>query len=80
MNDNGKKLNFFQKFGLSMKNFRKLDEIRNLSPEILKKTKNVGAGIYWFSLLTNTALIGFAMPKMLNKFLRYNIEKEKKSN
>lgn len=76
MNDNGEKLNFFQKFKMPLKNFRKLEQDRSISPETLKKTKNIGAVLYWFSLLTNTALIGFALPKFLNKFLRYNINKE----
>ncbi len=67
---------FFKNFGLKLKNFRKLDEAKNLAPDILKKTKTAGAGIYWFSLLANTALIGFMLPKFLNKFLRYNINKE----
>lgn len=77
MNNEGKDLNFLQKFKLQLKNFRKLEEAKDLPPEILKKTKTVGAGLYWFALLTNTALIGFALPKVLNKFLRYNINKEK---
>lgn len=77
MNDKGEKLNFFQKFKLPLKNFRLLEQSQDLSPEILKKTKTIGAGLYWFSLLTNTALIGFGLPKILNKFLRHNIEKEK---
>ena len=67
---------FFKNFGLKLKNFRKLDEAKNLAPDVLKKTKTIGAGLYWFSLLTNTALIGFMLPKLLNKFLRYNINKE----
>ena len=77
MNDGGKDLNFIQKFKMPLRNFRTLDEAKDIAPEILKKTKNIGAGLYWFSLLTNTALIGFALPKFLNKFLRHNIEKEK---
>ena len=77
MNNGDKELNFLQKFKLQLKNFRKLEEAKDLPPEILKKTKIVGAGLYWFALLTNTALIGFALPKVLNKFLRYNINKEK---
>ena len=67
---------FFKNFGLRLKNFRKLDEAKNLAPEVSKKTKTIGAGLYWFSLLANTALIGFMLPKLLNKFLRYNINKE----
>lgn len=76
MDNSYKKLNFIQKFKLQMRNFRNLDAEKNIPPEILKKTKQVGAGLYWFSLLANTALIGFGLPKVLNKFLRYNINKE----
>ncbi len=76
MNTSERDLNFLQKFKLQMKNFRKLEDEKNIAPELLKKTKQVGAGLYWFSLLTNTALIGFGLPKFLNKFLRHNIDKE----
>ena len=76
MESGGENLNFFQKFKLKLRNFRKLEHATDMTPEILKKTKSIGAGLYWFSLLTNTALIGFALPKFLNKFLRYNIKKE----
>lgn len=76
MNNPDKNLNFFQKFGLSMKNFRKLENSKELSPEVLKRTKSVGASLYWISLLANTLLIGFGLPKVLNKFLRHNINKE----
>ena len=77
MDDRGKNLNFIQKFKMPLKNFRALEQSNDISVELLKKTKSIGAGLYWFSLLTNTALIGFALPKVLNKFLRHNIEKEK---
>ena len=63
-----------------MKNFRKLENSNELSPEILKKTKSVGASLYWVSLLTNTLLIGFGLPRVLNKFLRHNINKEQNKN
>ncbi len=76
MESGGENLNFFQKFKLKLRNFRKLEQTTDIAPELLKKTKSIGAGLYWFALLTNTALIGFALPKFLNKFLRYNIKKE----
>ena len=71
-----KKSGFFRNFTLSIKNFRKLEEDKNLSKAVLNRTKTVGAGMYWAALLINTALIGFALPKVLNKFLRNNIKKE----
>ena len=79
MEDKGENLNFIQKFKLGIKNFNTLETEKGLSAECLKKTKNVGAGLYWASLLVNTALIGFALPKALNKFLRHNIDKENTS-
>lgn len=75
-----KNLNFFEKFKLPMRNFRQLDSAKDLAPELLKKTKNIGAALYWFSLISNTALIGFGLPKVLNKFLRYNIKQENRTN
>ena len=80
MKDSEKNLNFLQRFSLGIKNFRLLEEDKSLSKDVLAKTKKAGAGIYWASLLTNTALIGFVLPKILNKFLRHNIEKEQKKS
>ena len=79
METNDRNLNFVQKFKLGLKNFRKLDEAKNLPPKVLNRTKKAGAAIYWLSLLTNTALIGFALPKILNMFLRNNIAREKQA-
>jgi len=80
MEDKGENLNFAQKFKLGIKNFRTLDREKGISKECLKKTKTVGAGLYWTSILVNTALIGFALPKALNKFLKHNIDKETTEN
>ncbi len=68
--------NFLKDFKLSLRNFKELEKDKTLSPEILRKTKNAGAGLYWVSLLINMTLIGFALPKVLNKLLRHNIKKE----
>ena len=72
--------NFFKNFSLKLRNFRTLETAKDMTPEVLKKTKTIGAGLYWFSLLANTALIGFALPKILNKILQYNIQKESNKN
>lgn len=75
IDDTGKKdLNFVKRFGLGIRNFRTLE--KEVPASVLKKTKYAGAGLYWFSLLANTALIGFALPKFLNGFLRKNIKNE----
>lgn len=76
MDTKGKSLNFLQKFKLGIRNFKELEHEKSLSPEVLRKTKTAGACIYWLSLFINTALIGFALPKVLNKFLRRNISRE----
>ena len=80
IDNRNQKLNFVQRFKLPIRNFRTLDKVKDIPPEILKRTKNIGAGLYWASLLTNTALIGFVLPKLLNKFLRYNINKDNTQN
>ena len=74
----GKNLNFLQKFKLPLKNFKTLDNL-GLQKDVLKKTKTVGASLYWVSLLTNTALIGFVLPRLLNTMLRHNIAKENRT-
>ena len=79
MDDKGKKLNFIERFKMPVRNFRTLERTADISSDVLKRTKTVGAGLYWFALLTNTALIGFALPKVLNKFLRHNIDKENRA-
>lgn len=77
MDDKGQKLNFLERFRLGIRNFRELENAKDIPADVLKKTKSAGACIYWFSLLANTLLIGFGLPKVLNKFLRHNINKEK---
>lgn len=78
MDTKEKNLDFFKMFSVGIKDFRKLDNEKNISKKILARTKKAGASLYWISLLTNTVLIGFALPKVLNKFLRYNINKDSK--
>lgn len=73
---NGKEPGFFEKFKMQMRNFNDIPEMKGVSPEVIKKTKTAGAALYWVSLLTNTAFIGFALPKLLNGILRKNIQKQ----
>lgn len=73
---NGKEPGFFEKFKMQMRNFNDIPEMKGVSPEVIQKTKTAGAALYWVSLLTNTALIGFALPKLLNGILRKNIQKQ----
>lgn len=76
----GQNLNFLQRFKLPIRNFKTLEKLENMPIQTIKKTKSIGATLYWVSLLTNTALIGFGLPKLLNKFLKHNIEKEQQNN
>lgn len=70
---------FFKRFKLMPRNFNKLDNL-NVDAKTLRKTKNIGAVLYWASLFSNMALIGFALPAGLNKMLRKNIQKEKQNS
>ena len=73
----GKKIGFWNGFTLGIRNFKKLDKIKSIPPEALKKTKTIGAALYWVSLLSNMAILGFTLPHFLNKMLRYTVEKDK---
>ena len=46
------------------------------SPEVIHKTRKYGSALYWFSLLSNMALIGFGLPAVLNRMLRNTIKRD----
>lgn len=66
---------FFKDFKLLPRNFADLGKI-DAPLEAIIKTKKFGTGLYWFALLANCGLIGFAMPAVLNKMLRKSVHKE----
>lgn len=66
---------FFKDFKLLPRNFADLGKI-DAPLETILKTKKYGTGLYWFALLANCGLIGFAMPAVLNKMLRKSVHKE----
>lgn len=66
---------FFKDFKLSPKAFSDFEGIE-ASKEVINKTKKYGTGLYWFALLANCALIGFALPALMNKMLRKSVSKE----
>lgn len=68
---------FFERFKLSIRNFREIPEMKNLDTKTMQKTKNIGAALYWISLLANMGLIGFATPALLNRLLKKSLEKDK---
>lgn len=74
---NGKKIGFFKSFLLPTRRFRKINNLKNVLPEVLKRTRNLGAALYWVSLITNMAVLGFSVPHFLNKFLRHSVQKDK---
>jgi len=79
MNDDkfkGKNPNFFEKLTLSIRNFKDIENMPNVSKEALRKTKNAGAAAYWAGMLSNMALIGISLPKFLNWMLKKNVNKE----
>ena len=62
------------------RNFRKIDNLKGVSSDVIKKTKNMGAFLYWVSLISNMAILGFALPRFLNKMLKDSVEKDKLKN
>ncbi len=83
MNDDkfkGKPAGFFKKFLMPTRNFRKIDNLKGVSSDVIKKTKNMGAFLYWVSLISNMAILGFALPRFLNKMLKDSVEKDKLKN
>lgn len=70
------KSGFFKKIAMLPKSFSEIENLKGLSPNILKRTKNVGAGLYWLTLVANMGMLGFAVPKLLNKMLRKTVKKD----
>ena len=73
----GQKIGFFKSFTLPVRRFKKINSLKNVSPEIIKRTRNVGAALYWVSLISNMAVLGFCVPHFLNKFLRHCVQQDK---
>lgn len=67
---------FFKKLTLSPKNFVELEDSTHMTAKILKRTKNVGAALYWLTLAANTAILGFALPIVLNRMLRRSVNED----
>ena len=73
----GQKIGFLKSFLLPTRRFRKIDNLKNVSQDVIKRTKNIGAILYWVSLITNMVVLGFTVPHFLNKMLRHSVEKDK---
>jgi len=70
----GKKDGFFKKMLMTPKSFSQINNIKDA--EILKRTKNVGAGLYWLTLVANMGLLGFALPAVMNRVLKNTLKKD----
>lgn len=67
---------FLRKLALEPRNFAELKDSTNLPAKILKRTKNIGAGMYWATLIANTFIIGFGVPIFLNKLLKKSVNED----
>lgn len=74
---NGKEIGFFRSFLLSTRRFKKINNLKNATPEVIKRTRNIGAALYWVSLITNMAVLGFTVPHFLNRFLKHSVQKDR---
>lgn len=70
------KTGFFKKISMMPKSFSDIDELKDLTPQVLKKTKSLGATLYWATLIANMCLIGFGLPKFLNTILKNTVQKD----
>lgn len=70
----GDKAGFFKKLAMQPKSFSAIEDLKEISPKILKRTKSVGAGLYWMTLIANMLILGFGLPTVLNKMLRKSVK------
>lgn len=67
---------FLKRFSLVSKNFNDSEVLSTIPKEVLKRTKNIGASMYWLTLVANMGLLGFALPAVMNKFLKTTLKKD----
>lgn len=65
---------FWKRLSKQPKSFSAIEDLKGLNPNLLKRTKNVGAALYWVTLLANMAILGFALPSFLNKMLKKSVD------
>lgn len=70
------KTGFIKKAFMQPKTFEQIEDLQGVSKKILNRTKRVGAGLYWVTLLANMGLLGFGLPAFLNKVLKTNVKKD----
>lgn len=71
-----KKTGFIKKAFMQPKTFEQIEELQDVSKKILNRTKRVGAGLYWATLIANMGILGFGLPAFLNKVLKTNVKKD----
>lgn len=52
-----------------------LKELKNIQD---KRTKAIATGVFWFNFTSLAALMGFIVPKMINKIVKKDVSKDKK--
>lgn len=65
-----------KKLTIQPKSFSAIEDLKGVGPQILKRTKTVGASLYWVTLLANMAILGFALPVVLNKMLKKSVKED----
>lgn len=65
---------FLKKLTIQPKSFSAIEDLKGIAPEVLKRTKTVGAGLYWVTLLANMAILGFGLPAVLNRMLKKSVK------
>lgn len=71
---------FLKKLTLHPKSFDELDSLLKVDEKVLKRTKSMGAALYWLTLCANMAILGFALPSALNRLLKNDLVKKKDQN
>jgi len=77
---NRKKINiksgFLKKLAMAPKNFADIEDLKNITPKVLKRTKTVGASMYWLTLFANMGILGFGVPVFMNKILKKSVQND----
>lgn len=65
---------FWKRLSKQPKSFSAIEDLKTLNPNLLKRTKTVGAALYWVTLLANMAILGFGLPSLLNRMLKKSVK------
>lgn len=70
------KTGFLKKLAMMPRDFADIDNMTKVTPSILKRTKTVGASMYWATLVANMGILGFGVPAFMNKFLKKSVQND----